>query len=285
MIIDAHTHIFPEPIRCGRQRFFPEEPAFALLYGSPKSRMAGVGELLGAMDANGVDKSVVFGFPWRDPETFRMHNDYVMEAVTRHPARLIGLACFDPAHPAAAREAERCIAGGLVGVGELAFYRSGIDAAALDRLAPVMDLCRARALPVLIHTNEPVGHAYPGKTPVTLAEIYGMVGRFPDNKIILAHWGGGLFFFQLLKKEVRERLGNVYFDTAASPYLYDPAVYRIAVRTTGCEKIIFGSDFPLLAPKRYFEEMRQAGLSPGECERICGANAASVFGFAPGKGG
>ncbi len=277
MIIDAHTHLFPESVRSDRNRYFPGEPAFELLYGSPKSRIAGLEDYLVAMRSNGVDKSVVFGFPWRNPETFRRHNDFIMEAVSRYPDRLIGLGCFDPAHPAAAREAERCIEGGLRGIGELAFYDSGIGAAALDRLAPVMDLCRAQDLPVLIHTNEPVGHAYPGKTPNTLAEIYRMVGRFPDNKIILAHWGGGIFFFQLLKREVRERLANVYFDTAASPYLYDPEVYRIAVRTAGCEKILFGSDFPLLAPRRYFAEMGQAGLSPGERERVCGLNAARLL--------
>jgi predicted TIM-barrel fold metal-dependent hydrolase len=140
-----------------------------------------------------------------------------------------------------------------------------------------MDICRDRGRPVLIHTNEPVGHAYPGKTPNTLAQIYHMVKRFPANTIVLAHWGGGLFFFNLLKKEVKERLRNVYFDTAASPYLYNPAVYSIAIQTIGAEKVLFGSDFPLLPPGRYFREMEQAGLSSRERELICGLNAARLL--------
>jgi predicted TIM-barrel fold metal-dependent hydrolase len=180
--------------------------------------MVSAQQLLAAMDDNGVDKSVVFGFPWHNPELFKMHNDCIIEAVQRHPDRLIGLGCFDPGSSEAPQEAERCLAGGLAGIGELAFYRSGIDEDALDRLAPVMDICRDRGRPVLIHTNEPVGHAYPGKTPNTLAQIYRMVKRFPANSIVLAHWGGGLFFFNLLKKEVKDRLNNVYFDTAASPF-------------------------------------------------------------------
>jgi len=61
-----------------------------------------------------------------------------------------------------------------------------------------------------------------------LKQIYNLVKRFPENKIVLAHWGGGIFFFNLLKKDVKESLKNVYFDTAASPFLYDTQIYRYA---------------------------------------------------------
>ena len=277
MIIDFHTHLFPESICSGRECFCESEPAFELLYHSPTSRLVSATELLAAMDANGIDQSVVFGFPWQNPELFKLHNDYIMEVVQRHSGRLIGFGCFDPFSGEAPREAERCLAGGLSGIGELAFYRSGIDDDAIDRLAPVMDICRDRGRPVLIHTNEPVGHAYPGKTPNTLAQIYRMVKRFSANSIVLAHWGGGLFFFNLLKKEVKEQLRNVYFDTAASPFLYNPEIYRIAIQLVGAEKILFGSDYPLLAPVRYFKEMEEANLTGVEREQICGLNAARLF--------
>jgi hypothetical protein len=277
MIIDFHTHLFPESICAGRECYCASEPAFELLYRSPQSRLVGASDLLRAMDAGGVDQSVVFGFPWQNPELFKLHNDYIMEVVQRHPGRLIGFGCFDPSSGEAPQEAERCFAGGLAGIGELAFYRSGIDDDALDRLAPVMDICRERGRPVLIHTNEPVGHAYPGKTPNTLAQIYRMVKRFPANTIVLAHWGGGLFFFNLLKKEVKEQLKNVYFDTAASPFLYDPAVYRVAIDLVGPDKILFGSDYPLLAPALYFKEMETGGLSSRDRALICGLNAARLL--------
>lgn len=134
-------------------------------------------------------------------------------------------------------------------------------------------------MPVLIHTNEPLGHLYPGKTPNTLGQIYRLIRKFPDNKIILAHWGGGIFFFNLLKKEVKETLSNVYFDTAASPFLYDPEIYRVAKNIAGLDKILFGTDFPLLKPERYFKEFEKAGLSAEEKERICGVNAAELLGI------
>ena len=278
MIIDAHTHLFPAKIRKNREAYFSDEPAFKKLYQSPKSKLIGASEMLAAMDAGRVDKSVIFGFPWKNDGLFKRHNDYISEVVSRYPDRFIGLGCFDPFSDGAAEETHRCLKeGGLSGIGELAFYQSGIADDALVRLKPVMEICSALNFPVLIHTNEPVGHQYPGKTPNTLTQIYQLIDTYPQNKIVLAHWGGGLFFFSLLKKEVKQRLKRVLFDTAASPYLYDANVYRLAIELVGAEKILFGSDFPLLPPARYFEEMKTVGLSDEEMKQICGANAAKLF--------
>jgi len=281
MIIDFHTHIFPKAIREHRETYFPSESAFKLLYDSPGSKLVGAKEIVAAMDEQGVDRSVVFGFPWKDSATFKMQNDYVMEVVTRYPKRLVGLCCFDPFNKEAGSEARRCFQGGLSGIGEIAFYQSGIDDAALDKLTPLMEICLDKDLPFLIHTNEPVGHLYPGKTPNTLRQIYNLVTRFSENKIVLAHWGGGIFFFNLLKKEVKERLKNVYFDTAASPFLYDPEVYRYAVEIAGVDKILFGSDFPLLKPARYFKELENAGLTRAQMDAISGLNAAKLLKLFP----
>ncbi|RPH48110.1 MAG: amidohydrolase [Desulfobacteraceae bacterium] len=277
MIIDFHTHIFPAKISENREKYFTSEHAFKLLYTSPKSKLVGAERLIEVMDESGVDKSVIFGFPWQNEETFIMHNDYIIDSVRKHSDRLIGFACFDPFNKATGREAERCVEGGLSGIGELAFYTSGIDEESLKRLSPIMELCRKKGLPALIHTNEPVGHNYPGKTPNTFLEIYNLIKRFPDNKIVLAHWGGGIFFFNLLKKEVKESMKNVWFDTAASPFLYDPKVYRQATEIIGADKILFGSDFPLLKPSRYFAELEEAGLEKEDIIKICGKNAAKLL--------
>ncbi|MEE4608602.1 MAG: amidohydrolase family protein [Desulfobacteraceae bacterium] len=276
-IIDFHTHLFPASIRTARERFFHGEPAFRLLYDSPKSRMVGVEELIAAMDEDGVDRSVVFGFPWRSLEKARLNNDYILEAVARYPERLAGLCCLGPGAEGATAEVARCLDAGLAGIGELAFYTGGIEAADLDHLAEPMALCRERGRLALIHTNEPVGHVYPGKTPNTLRQIYDLVGRFPENKIVLAHWGGGIFFYSLLKKEVGQRLANVWFDTAASPYLYDARIWAAARDTIGVDKILFGTDFPLLRASRYLKEIQASGLSADQCARVLGGNAVQLL--------
>ena len=277
MIIDFHTHIFPEEIREDREKYFPYEPAFKLLYSSPESKLAGAKEIVDSMDIEGVDKSVVFGFPWRSSDLSKRHNDYILEAVDRFPERLAGFCCIDPFNKDAVPEVVRCLEAGLSGIGEIAFYQSGIDEASQEKLKPLMEICEDKNLPVLIHTNEPVGHYYPGKTPNTLEQIYRLVRKFSNNKIVLAHWGGGMFFFNLLKKEVGEYLKNVYFDTAASPFLYYPQIYQIAIQIIGKNKILFGSDFPLLKPSKYFKEFEKAGLSKDEIESICGNNAAGLL--------
>jgi hypothetical protein len=277
LIIDFHTHIFPVKISENRGKYCADDPAFRLLYSSPKSRLADAETLIEAMNENRVDKSVVFGFPWENDEIYRMHNDYIIESVMKYPQRLTGFACFDPFNSDAENETARCIDAGLKGAGELAFYRTGIDQESLAKLKPVMAICREKNLPVMIHTNEPIGHAYPGKSPNTLVQIYNLIKSFPDNKIVLAHWGGGIFFFNLLKKEVKKSMKNVYFDTAASPFLYDLQIYRQAKDIMGSDKILFGSDFPLLKPERYFKEIKSAGIDNEDVEKILGTNAVTLL--------
>jgi predicted TIM-barrel fold metal-dependent hydrolase len=279
MIIDIHTHLFSKDVRENREKYFPDESAFRLLYESPKSKIVGAEETIAAMDEDAVDTSVIFGFPWKNLDTARENNDAVADAVSRYPQRLVGFACFDPVAEGAEAEAERCLDAGLSGIGELAFYESGISETALDRLSPVMDLCRERQVPVMVHTNEPVGHVYPGKTPNTLAEIYRLVKRFSENRFILAHWGAGLFFYSLLKKEVTEALRNVWVDTAASPFLYRSEIYPLAADLLGVEKILFGTDFPLLRAGRYFSEIEAAGVSDDDRKKILGENAKALLGL------
>jgi predicted TIM-barrel fold metal-dependent hydrolase len=275
MIIDFHTHVFPSFFRDSVN--LSGEHAFESLYRSPKARVVGTKELLRNMDEEEIHKSVIFGFPWEKPEHYRRHNDYIIESLQRYPDRLIGFCSFSPLTPEGPKEAERCLRSGLSGVGELAVYGSGLSSRVTGALKDVMALCSQFDVPLLLHTNEPVGHHYPGKTSMTLRQIYGFVKAYPSNRIILAHWGGGLLFYALMKKEVRGVIENVWYDTAASPYLYTPDIYRVAGEVIGLERILFGSDYPLIRPQRYFKEMALAGLPPRAIEKIAGLNAAQLL--------
>lgn len=277
MIIDFHTHIFPALFRDKRDLFFQGEPDFELLYRSPESRMSGKNELLGNMDKDGVNRSIVFGFPWKDSDNFKRHNDYIIESVLEHPDRLMGFCCFDAMSPEAPKEAERCLEAGLMGIGELAIYDSDFSPDVIKALKDIMDISLQYDVPVLLHTNEPVGHQYPGKQPMGLGALYELLKRYPENKMVLAHWGGGIFFYMMMKKEVRGTFRNVWFDTAASPYLYKPDIYRIAGEIMGFDKILFGSDYPLIRPERYFKELESANLSLASIQKIKGENAARLL--------
>lgn len=277
MVIDFHTHIFPPEVSARREDFFDHEPAFKLLYSVTGSRLSSAEELIENMDKEGVDRSVVFGFPWHSQDYFRRNNDYIMDAVERYKDRLIGFCSLFPMAEGAEEELERCLKSGLSGIGELAFYTSTIVDDTLKAFTPVAEIARRFDVPVLLHTNEPVGHYYPGKTKMTLKEMSDFLRYFPDNKIVLAHWGGGLLFYYLMKRDMKELLKHTWFDTAASPNLYDTDIYSVASKIVGPDRILFGSDFPLLSPGRYFKEMEEAGLPRDAIGKICGENAALLL--------
>jgi predicted TIM-barrel fold metal-dependent hydrolase len=278
MIIDSHTHIFPEQIKQNRSLYFDNEPEFKMLYNSSKAKINNINDLIESMDKYQVDISIICGFPWRTPEFTKKNNDIIIESVQKNPDKIKGLACFDATWDGAALEAKRCIDAGLCGAGELAFYLSGIDKEALKFLEPVMAVLRKNGnLPCMIHTNEPVGHKYPGKTPVTSEQIYNLAKTFPDNKIILAHWGGGIFFYNIMKKETKTTLKNIWYDTAASPFLYDSKIYDIAVAAGVIDKVLFGTDLPLLTPDRYYKDINDSNISSKQKKLILGENAALLF--------
>jgi predicted TIM-barrel fold metal-dependent hydrolase len=241
--------------------------------------MVGAKALIEEMDRCGVDHAVVLGFPWSDPDLVCRHNDYVGEAAGRSGGRLLPFVCVDPRTSSAVGEVERCLEAGMCGVGELAFYADPLDGRVIEALAPIAASCRVHEAPIMLHANEPVGHEYPGKADVPLGTLYGLIRAFPENRFILAHWGGGLFVYELLKREAREVLSRVAYDTAASPFLYDPAVYAVALRIVGARRILFGSDFPLISPERYFAEMAATGLNSEDQAWIKGHAAAQWLGL------
>jgi hypothetical protein len=66
---------------------------------------------------------------------------------------------------------------------------------------------------------------------------------------------------------------NVYYDTAAVPFLYDVRIYRVALAIIGTEKMLLGSDFPLLRPGRYIEDMKRSGVTDREIHDVAEGNA------------
>jgi predicted TIM-barrel fold metal-dependent hydrolase len=76
---------------------------------------------------------------------------------------------------------------------------------------------------------------------------------------------------------VKKALANVYYDTAASPFVYSKRIYPIGCEIAGSEKILFGSDFPLISPRRYFREMEESGMKREDQRRILGLNLARLL--------
>ena len=110
-----------------------------------------------------------------------------------------------------------------------------------------------------------------------MVEAAEFAARHPELTIIYAHWGGGLLFYELMP-EMRKQLQKVYYDTAAGPFLYEKNIYRVTREIGILDKILLGSDYPLITQRRYMRELRESGLDPAEIEMICGKNALRIFG-------
>jgi predicted TIM-barrel fold metal-dependent hydrolase len=79
--------------------------------------------------------------------------------------------------------------------------------------------------------------------------------------------------------EVKVALTNVWVDTAATTLLYDPAIFRIVSDLIGAERILFGSDYPLLSPRTQIDAVGRAQLSLEERNAVLGDNAAGLLGI------
>lgn len=272
MIIDCHTHIFPKKMREDRETFLGRDVGFSSLYSQSKAKMIGVEDLMVQMDEAGIDRSVVCGFSWNDPDLCSFHNQYLLESASRFPQRLIVYITLPFGNPDwAEEELDRAIKNGASGVGEIAFYHEAMTSNDILSLHPLLSQMEKRGIPLLLHTNETIGHDYPGKGRTPLERFYELILAYPKLPIILGHWGGGLPFYELMP-EVARNMGNVYYDTAASPFLYSKKIYTIVSQIVGVERILFGSDFPLLSPKRYFQELDDSGLSKRDQKKILGLN-------------
>ena len=277
MIIDFHTHIFPPWLREKRDEYVKSDPCFSLLYSQPKARMATAEELLASMDEAGVDLSVVLNAGWVSHELCVKTNDYILDSVSRYPTRLVGFCAIQPrAGDAAIAEIERCAKAGAKGIGELRSDVQGFDLTDKKTMKPLVDAVLKHNLIFLTHSSEPVGHEYSGKGSITPDILCSFIAAFPNLKLVCAHWGGGLPFYALMP-EVARALANVFFDTAATVFLYKPEIFEQMSRIIGSDKILFGTDYPLIHQDRVIAQVQSARLPEEDKARIMGANARKLL--------
>jgi predicted TIM-barrel fold metal-dependent hydrolase len=277
VIIDFHTHVFPPEVKKNRNKYVERDPCFAILYSDPKAKIATADELIASMDESGVDISVILNIGWTTHELCVETNDYIIDSVSRYPQRLVGFCAVQPQSPKAAiDEVERCARAGIKGVGEM---RPDIQFELGDEVVmdPLVEVLKEHQLSLLLHTSEPIGHEYPGKGIVTPEVLYPFITSYPELTIVCAHWGGGLPFYALMP-EVKKALSNVYFDSAASPFLYTPQVYSQVIQLVGADRVLFGSDYPLLKPRRLLDEIDTLGLPPETRDLVLSGNALKVLG-------
>jgi predicted TIM-barrel fold metal-dependent hydrolase len=278
-VIDSHVHVFPPHFVAGREAFLARDGWFELLYTNPKSLLVTADSLIETMELAGVTHAVLCGFPWSDAGLCREHNAYMADAVTDHPGRLSWLGIVDPNQSGCETDAAWCFEHGARGLGEFNADAQRFDWRDTKAIDGVFRLCLELDVPVLVHASEAIGHDYPGKGTATPERLLAFLGRFPSLRVIGAHWGGGLPFFELMP-EIAVAAANVVYDCAASTYLYRPRIFRTVIDIVGAERVLFGSDYPVLRMDRFLRRVLELDWqSAEERDAVLSGNARRVFGI------
>jgi hypothetical protein len=290
-IVDCHVHLYPPEISRDPAGWAAEhrEPRFAEMCarrrpnGQPVQSFPSLGELLSDMDASGIDRAVLLGWYWETHASCVLQNRFYAECVRSHPDRLAAFAAWNPSNGAgrALEETRRASEDGLVGLGEILPAAQG-SGPGDPAFAQILALAGELRMPVNLHATDPNGRPYPGMVSTPLAEFLRIARENPSTVLILAHWGGMLPF----REPTALELPNLYYDTAASPLMYEPEVWKRFLGAVGSTRVLFGSDYPLkLYPKegsgpfwsRLLEEIRGAGLGEVALQQLLGENTLRVI--------
>ena len=78
-------------------------------------------------------------------------------------------------------------------------------------------------------------------------------------------------FYELMP-EIKEAFKNVYYDSAASSFLYDANVFSNVIKLVGVEKILFGSDYPVISQNRVLGDLKKNTLTESQMQSILQTN-------------
>lgn len=208
-IFDTHAHL-------GRARH--------------SGRSAAVGAMLDAMDAGGVDRTLLIPFPV--VEDYRREHDEIGAALRAHPDRFVGAACLDPFVPEAEfrEEVRRCRA--EYGFRALKFQPQyqGLNPLS-ERSDFLFQTALENGLALICHTGAGVPFALPSL-------FIAPARRFPDLRIVLGHAGGGLYALEAIV--AAEVCPNIYIELST---VLPSAVLEILARV-GPDRLMAGSDLP-----------------------------------------
>jgi uncharacterized protein len=188
------------------------------------------------------------------------------EEMRRYPDRIIGYASLHSTRfgQEALDHLTRCHE--VYGMRGLKIYSTPEASIAEPWTIPILEKCVQFGMPVLAHT--------------TPAECEYLMARVPDCKFMMAHAGGQPFAMGDWSRAIMmaQRFQNLYLETASSTL--DAGFVEKAVAMLGPEKIIFGTDMPLLDPYAQRAKIAEARISEQSRELIMAGNIRRLMGIA-----
>lgn len=197
---------------------------------------------------------------------YDMHegNRLLAREMRRFPDRILGWASLHSTRfgRAALEELERCRHD--YGMRGLKIYSTPDMSIAEPAMLPILEKCVELEFPVL-------GHLTPQECEYLLAGV-------PECRIIMAHAGSQPFAKGDWNRAIMaaQRFPNLYLDTASSTI--DTGFLEACVAALGAERILFGTDTPLLDPWVQCEKIRQTRLAKADLDLIMGGNILRLMG-------
>lgn len=216
--------------------------------------------VLAAMDAVGIDITVVYNI--FHAETHYGHNA-TAAYIAEHPERFVGFAYAAPVEPVEQTIAELTRAIDQLGFLGIKLYPPYMPWPLHDEhWYPIYEFANQRHLPVIFHTG-PEPHSMP-----RLLEV--IAPRFPNTQFIAGHSGN----YQPHRRDAitaAQKYSNIYLETCSS--FRTPGVIEELVAGVGSERVLFGSDVPLMDPRSQIGKIITATISDEAKRNILGANA------------
>jgi predicted TIM-barrel fold metal-dependent hydrolase len=212
----------------------------------------------------------------------RISNEEVAESCAEHADVLIPFASIDPwKGRAAAREAVRLVE--RYGVRGFKFHPSLQGFAPNDPMAyPMYEVIEQLGVPALFHTGQTgIGAGVPGGGGIRLKYSNPMLVDdvavdFPELRIILAHPS---FPWQDEALAVATHKPYVYIDLSGwSPKYFPPQLIRYA-NSLLQDKVLFGSDYPVITPDRWLADFAGLDIKPAVQLKILRDNAIRLLGL------
>lgn len=267
-MIDAHTHFYPENVAANPAAWAERrgEAYWAALVGPrPDGKRSLQGfpsekKFLEDMDAAGVERAIVQGWYWESPDTCGEANAATAAFAKRHPDRISAFASVQPAFgKRAAETAKRARDDGFVGIGEIhdGVQKFSYAGGSFEQLALA---CAEERLPVCVHLTERSERAYLGKVATDFSAAFAAARKFAGVDFIFAHWLGGALFDGIGGGAEAAKLPNVFFDSAANPFVAGIEAWRTCVSEYP-DSAIYGSDYPLRLYPRKFKTEEMATIA------------------------
>jgi predicted TIM-barrel fold metal-dependent hydrolase len=261
MLIDFHTHAFPEKI-AGRAM-----ASLAHAAGGLKPQTEGTIESLKAeMVRDGVDIAVVQSIA-TNPHQQSKVNDFAMEM--DKDDKIYAFGSVHPDAPDALEELERIAAAGLKGVKLHPEYQGFY--ADDEKMKPIYQKISALGLVTLFHAGTDIGFPPPyHATPEHMKNAL----RWFDSPVVAAHWGGAGCGPEVLDKLCGE---NLYFDLSFGYGVISKPVAQGIVDKHGVDRLLFGSDMPWHRPEWELRLINSLDLSDADREKIFCRNAIELL--------